>query len=72
MRDREHPTPALLVRFAQGMASAAETRVVVRHLLAGCPRCSVVLGPAFEAAERLALRRARHPQLARRQRDLHP
>jgi hypothetical protein len=70
MRNREHPTPALLTRFASGMASMAETRIVVRHLIVGCPRCSVVLWPSFEAAERLALRRARHPQLARR--SLHP
>jgi hypothetical protein len=59
MRATEHPTPALLIRFAGGMASPAETRIVARHLLAGCPPCSVVLWPAFETAERLALRRAR-------------
>jgi hypothetical protein len=72
MRATEHPTPALLTRFADGMASSAETRFVVRHLLAGCLQCSAVLGPTWKTVERLSRLDVRHPQLARRRRDLHP
>ena len=63
-----HPAPVLLVRFARGEARSEETRAVIRHLLTGCPRCAAVLWPVFKTAERLALRRARYPQLARRRR----
>jgi anti-sigma factor RsiW len=62
-----HPTRDLLTRFAWGEASREETRAVVRHLLTGCPRCLAGVRPTWMAAERLALRRALQPQLARRQ-----
>jgi hypothetical protein len=67
MHDREHPAPDLLVRFARGESASAENRVVVRHLIGGCPECIAVLWPVWKIYERLALRRAPHPQLARRQ-----
>jgi anti-sigma factor RsiW len=47
MRHREHPSPVLLLRFLRGEASRAEERIVVRHLLAGCPACSAALRPAW-------------------------
>lgn len=65
-----HPTPTLLTRFARGEATSEETRAITRHLLAGCPRCSAFLRPAWKTAERLAQRRAPQPQAAQRQRSL--
>jgi tetratricopeptide (TPR) repeat protein len=38
----EHPHPGLLERFMRGDVLGAEKRQVVRHLLAGCPRCVAV------------------------------
>ncbi len=38
----EHPHPGLLERFMRGDVRGAEKRQVVRHLLAGCPRCVAV------------------------------
>jgi len=49
MRDGEHPTPDLLLRFIQGEATQGETRAVVRHLLAGCPRCLKVTRPLWNS-----------------------
>lgn len=54
MRDHEHPTPALLLRFLRGEAGLAEQRALVRHLLAGCPECLAVTRPVWELAELLA------------------
>jgi anti-sigma factor RsiW len=70
MRNRKHPTPTLLTRFARGEATSDETRAITRHLLSGCPRCSAVLWPLWKMAERLSLRRAPQPQAARRRRSL--
>jgi hypothetical protein len=39
---RQHPDPELLESLMRGELPAAETRWVVRHLLAGCARCSEV------------------------------
>lgn len=54
MRDHEHPTPALLLRFLRGEINLAEKRAVVRHLLAGCPECVAVTRPVWQLAEQLA------------------
>ncbi len=41
---RDHPDPSLLERFMRGELSGArgrpECRIIVRHLLAGCPSCA--------------------------------
>ena len=34
-----HPTPEMVERFALGEAAAEESRLVVLHLLRGCPGC---------------------------------
>jgi len=39
----EHPAQDLLLRFVLGVASRAENRTVVRHLLARCPVCAAAL-----------------------------
>ena len=52
MSYREHPKPDDLQRFLRGEASRAEARAVVRHLLAGCPECTAVMGPIFGLAKR--------------------
>jgi hypothetical protein len=48
---QEHPEPAALERFLRGEASRAETRAVVRHLLAGCAVCSQVTLPLWELGD---------------------
>ncbi|HSS76989.1 MAG TPA: hypothetical protein VLV54_09610 [Thermoanaerobaculia bacterium] len=52
MSCREHPKPDVLQRFTRGEASRAEARAIVRHLLAGCPDCTAVMGPICGLAER--------------------
>jgi len=54
MRDHEHPTPDLLLRFLLGETSKSETRAIVRHLLAGCPACASVLRPIWVLGDRRA------------------
>jgi hypothetical protein len=39
----EHPADEVLARFADAATSPAESRLVVRHLLARCPRCGAAL-----------------------------
>ena len=39
---RAHPDPADLERFMRGELGETERRAVVRHLLAGCPKCVAV------------------------------
>jgi len=39
---RSHPSEAVLVRFMRGELPSREAALVVRHLLAGCGRCSAV------------------------------
>ncbi|HEV8577892.1 MAG TPA: hypothetical protein VGX68_02320 [Thermoanaerobaculia bacterium] len=36
---RDHPQPDVLERFMRSELSGEESRVVVRHLLTGCPQC---------------------------------
>jgi tetratricopeptide (TPR) repeat protein len=38
----DHPDPLLLERFMRNETDARERRAIIRHLLAGCPRCSVI------------------------------
>jgi hypothetical protein len=44
----DHPDTGLLERFVRGELSGAsgraECRKIVRHLLAGCPRCARITG----------------------------
>ena len=49
---RNHPEPAELQRFLRGEASRDEVRAIVRHLLAGCPECTAVMGPTYGLAKR--------------------
>jgi len=49
---RKHPEPAELQRFLRGEASRDEARAIVRHLLAGCPECTAVMGPIYGLAKR--------------------
>lgn len=39
---RSHPSEAVLVRFMRGELPPGKAAPVVRHLLAGCTRCSAV------------------------------
>lgn len=45
---REHPDAGLLERFMRGELSGdsgrTECRMIVRHLLAGCPQCARITG----------------------------
>ncbi|HTG33989.1 MAG TPA: hypothetical protein VLB76_13750 [Thermoanaerobaculia bacterium] len=36
----EHPSEDILLRFASGTASREEGRIVVAHLVKGCPACA--------------------------------
>jgi hypothetical protein len=47
-----HPNTWQLQRFLRGEATRAEVRAIVRHLLAGCPECSAVMGPICGLTER--------------------
>jgi tetratricopeptide (TPR) repeat protein len=38
----DHPDPLLLERFMRNETEARERRAIIRHLLAGCPQCSVI------------------------------
>lgn len=48
---RAHPDAGLLEGLLRGGLSAAERRVVVRHLLTGCPRCVEVTGHYWSLGE---------------------
>ena len=48
-----HPTREELVLFMRGQLSRVESRTVVRHLLAGCPRCVAVTRPVWWAGEQV-------------------
>jgi anti-sigma factor RsiW len=54
MRDLDHPTPDLLLRFLLGETSKSESRAIVRHLVAGCPACAAVLRPIWVLGDRRA------------------
>jgi len=43
-----HPLPETLERFATGMASRAECREVVAHLLKRCPACAASCRKRFD------------------------
>ncbi len=51
----EHPDPDLLERFVRGEltgpAGRAACRTIVRHLLAGCPQCSRIVGGLWALGE---------------------
>jgi hypothetical protein len=38
----DHPDPLLLERFMRNETGSEESRRIVRHLLAGCERCTAV------------------------------
>ena len=54
----EHPSEDILQRFVSGTASREESRIVVKHLVKGCPACArkirdlmepkAVPGPSYE------------------------
>jgi tetratricopeptide (TPR) repeat protein len=46
-----HPDPLLLERFMRNETDARERRAIIRHLLAGCPRCSAVTGRLWSFGE---------------------
>ncbi|MFL6197492.1 MAG: hypothetical protein ACJ75H_25115 [Thermoanaerobaculia bacterium] len=48
-----HPPPELLERFVRGATGGAENRGIVRHLLAGCPRCLAVTRGLWRLGEAL-------------------
>ena len=43
----KHPEPQQIERFVHGEATPAETQIVVRHLLNGCPKCREVIRPLW-------------------------
>ena len=43
-----HPTDEQLERFAQVSASRAENRLIVVHLLRGCPNCAAKIRKAID------------------------
>lgn len=49
----KHPPMELLERFVRGAAGAEENRDIVRHLLAGCPRCLAVTRGLWRLGEAL-------------------
>jgi hypothetical protein len=50
-----HPDPGVLERFVRGELSGdsgrAECRVIVRHLLTGCPQCARITGRLWALGE---------------------
>lgn len=48
----KHPGSAQLERFMRGELSRVETRPIVRHLLIGCPRCSLATRRLWHLGER--------------------
>jgi len=52
---RDHPDSQLLERFMRDEAAAPERRRVVRHLLAGCPRCAAVTRHLWSFGEEATL-----------------
>lgn len=42
-----HPTPEMVERFALGESGAEESRIVVLHLLHGCPGCGSLARAAW-------------------------
>ena len=53
----DHPDQDLLERFMRNQAGAQELRRVVRHLLAGCARCSAVTRRLWSLGEALPAER---------------
>ena len=49
----QHPGTHLLEGLLRGELSAAECRLVVRHLLTGCPRCVQVAGHGWPLGSKL-------------------
>jgi hypothetical protein len=51
----DHPGAGLLARFMRGELSGdsgrAECRMIVRHLLAGCPQCARITGRLWALGE---------------------
>jgi len=50
MKSGFHPPQAQLDRFLRGKAPGGEKRLVVRHLLAGCPECVAAVRTFWELA----------------------
>ena len=50
VRPTSHPEAEQLERFLRGESGGAERRIVVRHLLTGCPRCRRVTRPIWSLA----------------------
>jgi hypothetical protein len=50
---REHPSEAVLVRFMRGELSSREAALIVRHLVAGCARCSAVTQELWSLGDRV-------------------
>jgi len=51
---RQHPDPALLERLMRCEVTAAESRQVIRHLIAGCSRCLEVTRSCWSLGSRPA------------------
>jgi tetratricopeptide (TPR) repeat protein len=51
MTGDHHPDPLLLERFMRNETDARERRAIIRHLLAGCPRCTAVTGRLWSFGE---------------------
>jgi hypothetical protein len=52
MSQRDHPQTEILMRFLRGEASRIEAKIIVHHLLAGCPDCVAAMRPLWGLAER--------------------
>lgn len=50
MQREAHPAPEKLERFAQGEGDPEENRLVVGHLLRGCPGCQKLARAAWYRA----------------------
>lgn len=57
----QHPGERSLERFLRGESPREEANAVVRHLLAGCPRCVQVTGQVWGFANRKPLSPGRVP-----------
>jgi hypothetical protein len=47
-----HPEPQQLERFMRGESPRDECRLIVRHLLAGCPECAIITRRIWALADR--------------------
>jgi hypothetical protein len=53
---RAHPDAGQIARFMRGESPQAEARLILRHLLTGCPQCLQVTRPLWRFGDEALLR----------------